>query len=223
MAKLVIRLIHAVADQVRRHTEARRWLDIRFVPDFNVKVAERIYPAADLSEQISTAGKEASGTSNMKLALNGALTIGTLDGANVEMRQHTGADNFFLFGLDAQQVQALRTSSYAPVALLEKDSELRDALAFLGSPELAPGEPTRFAPLLGSLLDHDEYCVLADYRTYIDTQERVAQVFTDSNEWTRRAILTVARMGYFSSDRSVDEYAKKIWHSEPVPVTLPRS
>jgi glycogen phosphorylase len=222
MAKLVIRLIHAVSDLVQRDREAKRWLDVRFIPDFNVKIAERIYPAADLSEQISTAGKEASGTSNMKLALNGALTIGTLDGANVEMREHVGAENFFLFGLNTDQVQKLKASSYRPAELAEHDSELRDVLALLGSAELAPDEPARFAPLVSSLLDHDEYCVLSDYRAYIDTQQHAAQVFATPKEWTRRAILTVARMGYFSSDRSIAEYCESIWHTRPVRVITPR-
>jgi starch phosphorylase len=221
MAKLVIRLVHAVADLVRRDPEARRWLDVRFIPDFNVKVAERIYPAADLSEQISTAGKEASGTSNMKLALNGALTIGTLDGANVEMRERIGADNFFLFGLDTEQVQALKASGYQPREIVERDAELSDVLKVLGSAELASGDTTRFAPLVRSLLEQDEYCVLADYRAYIEAQERAARVFAAPNEWTRRAILTVARMGYFSSDRSIAEYCHTIWRTQPLPVTIP--
>jgi len=222
MAKLVIRLVHGVADLVQRDDEARRWLDVRFMPDFNVKNAERIYPAADLSEQISTAGKEASGTSNMKLALNGALTIGTLDGANVEMREHVGAENFFLFGLHSHEVLQLKAAGYQPRQYMERDPELRAVLDLLGSKELTDGDRDRFEPLLRSLLDLDEYCVLADYRAYIEAQEAAATVFADPHEWTRRAILTVARMGYFSSDRSIAEYCKTIWHTHPVPVTTPR-
>jgi glycogen phosphorylase len=222
MAKLVIRLVHAVGNLVQRDPEARRWLDVCFIPDFNVKIAERIYPAADLSEQISTAGKEASGTSNMKLAQNGALTIGTLDGANVEMRERVGAENFFLFGLHAHEVQQLKAAGYQPRQVVERDAELRDVLALLSSSELTDGEPQRFAALVHSLLGWDEYCVLADYRAYVDMQERAAQAFATPHEWTRRAILTVARMGYFSSDRSISEYCKTIWHAHPVRVNAPR-
>jgi starch phosphorylase len=221
MAKLVIRLIHSVAELVQRDPETHRWLDVRFMPDFNVKNAERIYPAADLSEQISTAGKEASGTSNMKLALNGALTIGTLDGANVEMREHVGVENFFLFGLQTHEVQQLKAAGYRPAQYVERDAELREVLELLSSPELTDGDSERFAPLIRSLLDHDEYCVAADYRAYVDTQSQAEAVFADSREWTRRAILTVARMGYFSSDRSIAEYCKTIWHTPPVRVVAP--
>jgi starch phosphorylase len=222
MAKLVIRLVHGTADLVQHDAEARRWLDVLFIPDFNVKIAERIYPAADLSEQISTAGKEASGTSNMKLAQNGALTIGTLDGANVEIRERVGAENFFLFGLHTPEVQQLKAAGYQPRQVVERDPELRDVLSLLSSTELTDGETQRFAPLLRSLLEHDEYCVLADYRAYIDMQEQAAQVFATPKEWTRRAIFTVARMGYFSSDRSIAEYCKTIWHTAPVRVGAPR-
>jgi starch phosphorylase len=222
MAKLVIRLIHAVATLIRRDEQARRWLDIQFIPDFNVKVAERIYPAADLSEQISTAGKEASGTSNMKLALNGALTIGTLDGANVEILERVGAENFFLFGLNASEVQRLKATGYRPWELPGNDMELQLALDLIGSGDLAGGDASRYAPLHRALIDHDEFCVLADYRSYIDMQDKVGEAYLDHNDWTRRAILTVARMGYFSSDRSIAEYCATIWHAAPVRVNTPR-
>jgi starch phosphorylase len=222
MAKLVIRLIHGVEDMIKRDDKARQWLRVQFIPDFNVKVAERIYPAADLSEQISLAGKEASGTGNMKLALNGALTIGTLDGANIEIRDHVGADNFFLFGLDAHQVGDLKHTGYRPWELPGQDPELRAALDLIGSGAVSDGEVERFAPLLSSLVDHDEYCVLADYRSYMTAQDRVAEAYVDSDEWTRRSILTVARMGHFSSDRSIREYCDKIWHAPAVSVSTPR-
>jgi starch phosphorylase len=222
MAKLVIRLIHAVGELIRRDEHARRWLDVVFIPDFNVKVAERIYPAAELSEQISTAGKEASGTSNMKLALNGALTIGTLDGANVEIRESVGEDNFFLFGLNASEVQHLKTSGYRPWDIPGTDMELQLALDLIGSGALASGDTSRYMPLLRALIDHDEFCVFADYRSYVDMQEQVADAYRDREAWARRAILTVARMGYFSSDRSVAEYCAKIWHASPMPVNTPR-
>jgi len=221
MAKLVIRLIHAVAEYVRRDVEARKWIRVKFIPDFNVKVAEKIYPAADLSEQISTAGKEASGTGNMKMSLNGALTIGTLDGANVEIRERVGAENFFLFGLHADEVLRLKTSGYRPWEYPERDAELRAVLDFIASGALAEGSTQRYAPLVQSLIDRDEYCVLADYRSYLDAQAQVAEAFLDPDDWARRSILTVARMGYFSSDRSIREYCERIWRVPPVPVTTP--
>ena len=221
MAKLVIRLIHAVAEYVRRDVEARKWIRVKFIPDFNVKVAEKIYPAADLSEQISTAGKEASGTGNMKMSLNGALTIGTLDGANVEIRERVGAENFFLFGLHADEVLRLKATGYRPWEYPERDAELRAVLDFIASGALAEGSTQRYAPLVQSLIDRDEYCVLADYRSYLDAQAQVAEAFLDPDDWARRSILTVARMGYFSSDRSIREYCERIWRVPPVPVTTP--
>jgi starch phosphorylase len=157
----------------------------------------------------------------MKLALNGALTIGTLDGANVEIREHVGAENFFLFGLQTHEVQQLKAAGYRPSQYIERDDELREVLALLSSAELSDGDSQRFAPLVRSLLDHDEYCIAADYRAYVDAQKQAETVFADPSEWTRRAILTVARMGYFSSDRSIAEYCKTIWHTSPVPVTPP--
>jgi starch phosphorylase len=221
MAKLIIRLIHDVGALIDRNPEARRYVQIVFVPDFNVKVAERIYPAADLSQQISLAGKEASGTGNMKLALNGALTIGTLDGANVEIRERVGAENFYLFGMDAGQVMEKKRTGYRPWELPAQDAELHAALDLIGSEALVPGDSQRYQPLLRSLIDHDEYCVLADYRDYVAAQERVSQAFTNEVDWARRAILNVARLGYFSSDRSIGEYAKHIWKTPAVPVKLP--
>jgi starch phosphorylase len=221
MAKLVIRLIHDVADVIRRDAQARKWLTIVFIPDFNVKVAELIYPAADLSEQISTAGKEASGTGNMKLAMNGALTIGTLDGANVEIRERVGAENFYLFGLRADEVQARKLEGYRPREVAREDDELHAALELLGSGHFSSGQSERYAPLLRSLLDHDEYLVLADYRAYVEAQQRVSFDYRDADAWTRRAVLTVARMGHFSSDRSIREYCRNIWHAQPVPIDPP--
>ena len=219
MAKLVIRLIHDVADVIRRDPVARKWLSVAFVPDFNVKIGERIYPAADLSEQISTAGKEASGTGNMKLALNGALTIGTLDGANVEILEQVGAENFYLFGLRADEVQATKLNGYRPSEVARQDPELRGALDALASGHFSSGERERYAPLLAALLDHDEYMVLADYRAYVDAQQRVSTDYLDRAAWTQRAIRTVARMGHFSSDRSIREYCRDIWHVSPVKIT----
>jgi glycogen phosphorylase len=219
MAKLVIRLIHDVAAAVQRDPAVRKWLSVVFVPDFNVKIAERIYPAVDLSEQISTAGKEASGTGNMKMALNGALTIGTLDGANVEIRERTGAENFFLFGLTVADVRALRARGYRSYQAAERDAELRGALDLLEQGHFSPGDRDRYAPIVRSLIEHDEYMVLTDYRAYIEAQEEAARVYCETDEWTRRTILTVARMGHFSSDRAVREYCKHIWKVQPYKVS----
>ncbi len=218
MAKLVIRLVHDVAEWVRNDPAARQWMSVVFIPDFNVKIAERIYPAADLSVQISTAGKEASGTGNMKLSLNGALTIGTLDGANVEIREHVGADNFYLFGQPADQARYAKAQRYRPWALAEKDAELRAALDLIGSGHLAQGDRGRYAPLVDSLLGHDTFMVLSDYRAYLEAEAQAALDFCDPEAWARRAILTVARMGHFSSDRSIREYCRGIWNVSPVEI-----
>lgn len=218
MAKLVIRLVHDVAEWVQHEPVARQWISVVFVPDFNVKIAERIYPAADLSVQISTAGKEASGTGNMKLSLNGALTIGTLDGANVEIREQVGAENFYLFGLTADEVREAKARGYRPRELAEQDAELRAVLDLIGSGQLAGGDRERYAPLVHSLLGWDEYMVISDYRAYVEAEEQVAMDFCDSEAWARRAILTVARMGYFSSDRSIRDYCRDIWSVSPVDI-----
>jgi starch phosphorylase len=223
LAKLIIRLINDVGDVVRRHPEASKWLAVVFVPDFNVKVAERIYPAADLSEQISLAGKEASGTGNMKLAMNGALTIGTLDGANVEIREQVGAELFYLFGLTADEAYAVQHDGYRPSDVARRDPELNSVLELIASGQLAHGHAERYAPLVRSLLDHDEYLVLADYRAYITAQERVSHDFGDRDAWTRRTIETIARMGHFSSDRSIDDYCRRIWHVSRVSIAPPAS
>jgi starch phosphorylase len=193
---------------------------VAFFPDFNVKNAHAIYPAADLSEQISTAGKEASGTGNMKFTLNGALTIGTLDGANVEIREEVGAENFFLFGLTAEQAAALRTGGYRPREYVEHDAELRAVLDLIGSGTFGGGDTGLFRPLLDHLFDHDSYLLLADYRAYVDAQAEVERAFRDPARWTRMSILNVARAGKFSSDRAIREYCDTIWGAKPVPVTL---
>ena len=219
MAKLVIRLLCNVAAVVNRDARCAGQLRAAFVPDYRVSLAERIIPAADLSEQISTAGFEASGTGNMKLALNGALTIGTLDGANVEIREAVGEENFYLFGLRAEQVAALRESGgYDPRERYESSPAIRRVLDALGADRFAEGEPGLFRPILENLLDRgDPYFVLADFESYAETQERVAADFQRVDDWQRRAILNVARMGRFSSDRAVREYAERIWNLKPVP------
>jgi starch phosphorylase len=220
LAKRIIRLIHGIGEVVNADASIGGRLRVTFVPDFNVTVGQRIYPAADLSEQISTAGKEASGTGNMKFALNGALTIGTLDGANVEIRDAVGEENFFLFGMNVDEVRALRARGYDPRERYDGDSELREALDQIASGHFSRGDASLFRPLVGSLLERDEFFVLADYRSYVDRQERVSAAWRDREAWTTMSIRNVARCGRFSSDRSIREYAETIWGVKPVPVRL---
>jgi len=196
----------------------RSRLRVVFLPDFSVKSAQHIYAAGDLSEQISMAGKEASGTGNMKFALNGALTIGTLDGANVEIREEVGAENFFLFGSTVEQVWELKRRGYRPQEFYENNASLREILDFIGSGTLAGGDPDLFRPLLDRLLYEDPFLVLADYQAYADCQEQVSALWRDQRAWTRKAILNVARMGKFSSDRSIREYCEEVWRVQPVKV-----
>jgi len=218
MAKLIIKLINSVADVVNRDPAVRERLKVVFFPDFNVKNAQHVYPAADLSEQISTAGMEASGTGNMKFALNGALTIGTLDGANVEIREEVGAENFFLFGLDATQVQQVKSRGYHPHDIYQENASLREVLDFIASGALAEGNPDLFQPLVGNLLGQDPFLVLADYQAYIECQDQVSALWRDPQAWTRKSILNVARMGKFSSDRSIRDYCRHVWNVQPVHV-----
>jgi starch phosphorylase len=220
MAKRIIRLVHGIAEVVNGDPVVAGRLRVIFVPDFNVKSGQRIYAAADLSEQISTAGKEASGTGNMKFALNGALTIGTLDGANVEIRDAVGSENFALFGLGVDEVRALKSRGYDPREYYRAHDELREALDQIGAGVFSRGDRELFAPLVASLLDHDEYLVLADFPSYVDVQGRVGMAYRDAELWTRMSILNTARMGSFSSDRAVREYAAGIWRVGPVPVAL---
>jgi glycogen phosphorylase len=213
--KLVIKLINAVAHTVNADPEVSQHLRVAFLPDYNVTRAELIIPAADLSEQISLAGKEASGTGNMKLALNGAVTIGTLDGANVEIRDRVGADNFFLFGLDTAQATELRQRGYAPRACYERDDELRAAIDAIAEGVFGDS----FTPIVDTLLNRDEYLALADYRSYVDCQDEVADAWLDSARWTRMSVLNTARCGFFSSDRTARDYCRRIWRADPVRVS----
>ena len=219
-AKRVIKLINAVADVVNTDPDMQGRLRVAFLPNYCVSQAEKIVPAADLSEQISTAGMEASGTGNMKMSLNGALTIGTLDGANIEIMEEVGAENIFIFGLTAAQVSAMRTQGYDPASHYESDAELHRVLDDIAGDRFCPGEPGLFRPVIDTLLHQgaysDHYLVLADYRSYINAQEAVSRLYTDTEEWTRRSILNTARMGKFSSDRSVMEYAENIWGVKPL-------
>jgi starch phosphorylase len=216
MAKLIIKLITSVADVVNRDRQVADHLKVVFLPDFNVKNSQRVYPAAELSEQLSLAGKEASGTGNMKFSMNGALTIGTLDGANVEIRDAVGHDNFFLFGLTAGDVDRLRTTGYNPRALYEANPELRETIDLIGDGAFSAGDRELFRPLVDSLLNHDEYMLLADYQSYVDCQAQVVAAYRDRARWTRMSILNCARVGRFSSDRSIREYCRDIWHVNPL-------
>ncbi len=211
MAKLIIKLVNSVAETVNADPIVGGRLKVVFLPDFNVTNAQGVYPAADLSEQISTAGKEASGTGNMKLAMNGALTIGTLDGANVEIREAVGAENFFLFGLTVDGAAGLRASGYRPRGVVECDGELREAISQLAGGFFSRGDAGLFQPLVDNLLDQDPFLVLADYRAYVEAQEAAARTYLDTGRWTKMSILNTARTGGFSSDRAIREYAEKIW------------
>ncbi|HFD80378.1 MAG TPA: glycogen/starch/alpha-glucan phosphorylase [Gammaproteobacteria bacterium] len=215
MAKLMIKLINAVGDVVNRDPQVNRLLRVAFYPNFNVKNAHGIYPAADLSEQISLAGKEASGTGNMKFSLNGALTIGTLDGANVEIREEVGAENFFLFGMTVEEVARLRAEGYRPADFIHHTEELRAALDLLDSGVFAHGDRELFRPLTDDLRNRDPFMLCADYLSYVEAQSEVDRAWHDEHHWTHMAILNVARMGKFSSDRSIRDYCRDIWKVEP--------
>jgi starch phosphorylase len=220
MAKLIIKLITSVAAVVNKDPDVADRLKVVFFPDFNVKNAQPIYPAADLSEQISMAGKEASGTGNMKFSMNGALTIGTLDGANVEIREEVGEENFFLFGLTAAEVHKVKSEGYNPQEYYNSSSELKKAIDRIASGYFSKGDGALFKPLVDSLLHHDAYLVLADFQSYLECQEMVSQAYLDREKWNRMSVLNVARMGKFSSDRSIREYCEDIWKVKPVSVDL---
>jgi starch phosphorylase len=206
-----------VADVVNHDADIGGRLRIVFPANFNVTMGERIYPAADISEQISMAGKEASGTGNMKFALNGALTVGTMDGANVEIYERVGADNFFLFGLTADEVFALKQRGYNPRDYLA-NAELMRVLEAIRSGQFSAGDAELFRPIVDSLLGHDEYLLLADFQSYVECCERAAHAYTDHDSWTRMSIVNTARCGFFSSDRAMREYGRDIWHVAPVKV-----
>ena len=211
MAKRIIKLINATGDLVNNDKAVRDRLKVVFFPDFNVKNAHFVYPAANLSEQISTAGKEASGTGNMKFSLNGALTIGTLDGANVEIREEVGEENFFLFGLTTPEVAELRARGYRPRDYYKNNEVLREVIDFIASDELGRGDTELFRPIVENLLGDDPFMLMADYQSYIDAQERVSALWRDQRAWTRMSILNSARSGKFSSDRAIRDYCREIW------------
>jgi glycogen phosphorylase len=220
IAKLIIKLINSVAEVVNKDRDIGDRLKVVFLPDYNVKNSQPIYPAADLSEQISTAGKEASGTGNMKFAMNGALTIGTLDGANIEIRNAVGAENFFLFGLTTEDVGALRLTGYRPWEYYKENPQLKQAIDQIASGYFSHGDRSLFKPLVDLLLDKDPFMLMADYQPYIDCQQQVSQTYRDRDRWLQMSILNTARMGKFSSDRAIREYCQQIWKVQPVPVQL---
>lgn len=222
MAKLIIKLINSVACVVNNDTDVAGRLKVVFFPDLNITNAQMVYPAADLSEQISVAGKEASGTGNMKLALNGSLTIGTLDGANIEICEEVGEENFFLFGLNATEVQDLKFQGYQPRIWYEENPHLRETIDRIAEGTFSNGDRDLFRPLVDNLLNHDPYLVLADYQSYIDCQDRVSAAYRNRKKWAEMSILNVARMGKFSSDRSIREYCEQIWKAQPVQA-IPRN
>lgn len=220
MAKLIIKLINSVGEVVNNDPDIGDRLKVVFLPDYNVKLAQRVYPAADLSEQISMAGKEASGTGNMKFALNGGLIIGTLDGANVEIRQEVGEENFFLFGLKSDEVDELKAKGYHPEEYYRDNSELKAVIDRLAAGDFSGGNKELFQPIVDNLLHQDPFLLLADYQSYIECQDRVDRAYKDRENWTRMSILNVARMGKFSSDRSIREYCADIWDAKAVTIEV---
>jgi starch phosphorylase len=220
MAKLIIKLIHSVGEKIDQDPLVQGRLRVVFLPNFSVRLGHRVYPAADLSEQISLAGKEASGTGNMKFQMNGAVTIGTLDGANVEIRQEVGAENFFLFGLTTPEVEAQQQAGYHPRAVYESNANLKEVIDSLSSGEFSHGDRSLFEPLVNSLLEKDEYMLFADYQSYIDCQDRVDEAYKNQEAWTRMSIMNVARSGKFSSDRAIRDYCSDTWKTWPVKIQL---
>jgi len=217
-AKNIIRLICHVADMINKDPSTNKLIKVIFLPNYRVSLAEKIFPASDVSEQISTAGFEASGTGNMKFALNGALTVGTLDGANIEIMEEVGKENIFIFGLTTDEVAALRPT-YDPRQYYEKDPLLKETIDLIREGFFSPEHPDMFHPLVDSLLSRDNFMVLADFEAYLDIQKEVDKAYRDTDEWTKKAIINVARIGKFSSDRTILEYNRDIWRADPLIIT----
>ena len=217
MAKLIIKLINSVAEVVNNDPDVGDKLKVVFLENYGVSLAEKIFPAADLSEQISTAGMEASGTGNMKFALNGALTIGTLDGANIEIKEEVGDENIFIFGLKSEEVQAYRNGNYNPWDYYNNNHELKEVIDMISGDYFNMEEKGIFQPIIEKLLNNGDYfMVLADYPSYVECQERVSEEFKDQDKWTKKSIINSANSGKFSSDRTIKEYAQEIWEVKPV-------
>ena len=221
IAKLMIKLITSVGDVVNNDPDIQDKLKVVFLPDFNVTNSQRIYPAADLSEQISTAGKEASGTGNMKFAMNGALTIGTLDGANIEIMEEVGKENFFLFGNTTETIDEIHKKGYRPRDYYEQDEELKKCMDMISLDYFSGGQKGLFWPISDHLLNHDDYMLLADFRSYVEAQDRVSDTFRNMELWATMSILNTARIGKFSSDRTIQEYCGDIWKVDPVKIVIP--
>ncbi len=220
MAKLMIRFINGIADVVNADPDMDGLLRVVFLPDYNVKLGEQVYPATDLSEQISTAGKEASGTGNMKFAMNGALTIGTLDGANVEIRERVGSENFFLFGKTESEIMELRDQGYSPNSFIQQSNELQETLKLIEVGHFSNGDSELFKPIINILTGNDPFFVMADFDDYLRAQDEVSQAWKKSKKWNSMALLNTARSGFFSSDRSIREYCQSIWKVKPLPVEI---
>ena len=214
MAKKIIRAINDVATVINNDERVRDLIKVVFIPNYSVSLAEMIIPAADLSEQISLAGTEASGTGNMKFALNGALTVGTLDGANVEILEHVGDEHIFIFGNTVEEVEAIRRNGYDPISYMEKDQDLRRVVKQVTTGTFSPMEPSRYSYVLQASGDY--YQLMADFRSYIDTQYKIDEYYRQPEKWRRSALINIANMGYFSSDRSIQDYADDIWHIKPL-------
>jgi len=219
-AKLHIKLINDVAETINSDPTMRGKLRVAFIPNYGVSLAERIIPATDVSEQISMAGKEASGTGNMKFAMNGALTVGTLDGANIEIREAVGEDNFFLFGYDAEEVRRIKEAGYQPAQHIEQCAELKDAIDLIASGFFSPDDKKRFEPVVHDLWTHDQYLVCADFPAYLECHRRVDAAYHDPDRWSRMVVANLSNVGRFSSDRTIREYATDIWGIRPVDVKL---
>jgi glycogen phosphorylase len=211
-----------VAEVINYDPATKGLLNVHFIPDYRVSQAELIIPAADLSEQISTAGTEASGTGNMKFALNGALTIGTMDGANIEIHQEVGEDNIFIFGMRTNEVMDLRRRGYNPREFIDRSPELKAVMQLLETSYFSPHDAGTFRPIYDSLLTEDRYMIMADFDSYIQAQREVDKAYLDKHRWARMSILNVAHMGMFSSDRTIKQYNDEIWHADPVEISLNR-
>ena len=220
MAKLIIKLISSVAEKVNNDPEAKQYLNVIFIPDYSVSIAQKIIPAANISEQISTAGMEASGTGNMKFALNGAITIGTLDGANIEIKNEVGSDNLYIFGLTAEEVRKQKEQGYLPKDYYNNNPELKEVIDLIDRGCFSNNDKTLFKPITSSLLTSDYYMILADYEDYIQTQDEINLAYKRKKDWTKKSIMNTANMGKFSSDRTISEYAKEIWNIKKIPVTV---
>ncbi|MFN3386509.1 MAG: glycogen/starch/alpha-glucan phosphorylase, partial [Candidatus Thermochlorobacter sp.] len=222
-AKLIIKLINSIAEVINHDRDVAEKLKVVFLENYSVSLAEKIIPAADLSEQISTAGTEASGTGNMKFALNGAITIGTLDGANIEIKEEVGDENIFIFGLTVEQVAALRQRGYQPWMYYEQNPELKQVIDMIASGYFSPSQPDLFRPIVNSLLQGDHYMLMADFADYVRAQKQASEAYRDVHKWTKMSILNVANTGKFSSDRTIQEYANEIWQAKPITIEMPEN